>query len=1009
MEQVRTSVWKAVNIRRLTGVLISVIGIGGIAFAAYFLMRSNQAAFTCANVDPRPFSFNSTTKERPQRDLRRLNETIKQSYQHEITNKKSQAEAATAVGPFLQNRKNDLVAALYTNPSYAANIIVSGRSLRSVLKGSTNCLEKQQSLTGTLHVLKVEDFSKKNKLTSVDRVTITTPRGENYALHFLGIPSTDISDGAVVNLSGTVIDHEIALDSKATVAKPNGEFGGLTFLDKSTPSTQSVSTTSQTIVIPVYFQDQSVAPAAPTLTQISSAMFAAPGEQTSSVNAYYQENSYSQLSVQGLVHSWIQIPTTAPSTCTDVYNEMAVLPTLALAVLQQTDSQFNPADYQHYFFIMNGPCDMGATNTATGNTVVTLSEATSVYVLAHELGHQLGLMHAGYLYCDESIIGSNNISDPRCRDQEYGDWYDILGGSFVAGGHFNAYHKELLNWFQPENVVTAVAQGTSTFTLEPIETISSQAKVLKVPRGDGSFIYVEYRQPVGFDLPLQQISSSNVFSGALLHIHRSNNPDSSLVDPHAIAGALPRIMALEMGEQFTDPMSGTVLRVTAKTPTALTVEVTQNFIDHTAPIISMSALPETASGLIDVTVTATDPESGINTVYLEAQGGTNWVTQSLTTLPYRFTIDTTRLANGPVTIQATATNNDHLSSNVIAQTVVYNQDIIAPTLSIANPVAGITSTKAGIKLDFDPMDNTGIAFVRYWYQYDAFTPIPIPGEPLYDPPYTISETFFNGGVTLFAQAIDYIGNSSPVVQSHFFVQSAQQPNASFVVPQNNSTVKAMTGFTTSLSFCPAATVHLRIILDTPSNTVAEGDQACTGNNVQLFQPLLGTTTVSEGGHAAYVVASHSVDYGGWPVITTDAITSTVFTLDSTNPIVSIPSFSKNTLILEKAVQIRATATDMTDITRFEFLRNQTPDDLGSELIPITSIGTITCNPAPVGQTCSATVAWDTTRSQNGLYNISIRATDRAGNTSTSDAVAATINNIPLPTGEDGGPFLIPAD
>lgn len=1004
---VETSILKTIGTRRLVSVMFMVIGIGGAALALSFLLTPSQSIFSCTPVETKSFTFSAAAElsGKPQRDPSKLATTIEESYRNQLGKKNNTLSAATIVGPFLQKRKNELITSLYTNPSRAANIIVSGRSIRSIVKGNVNCFEQRRQVTGTIHVLEFEDFTNQKSPKFTERFSITTNKGEVYSLHFLGIPPTNVHEGSVVDLTGLHIDNEIVLDGTATTDKPNSEFGGLSLLEETKKTAEKVAnTTAQTVVIPVYYQDQLFAPSTPTLSQISTTMFAEPGSQAHSVNAFYQENSYGQLHVQGVVHDWIQISDTTPSTCADLYNEMISLPTIARMALQQQDPQFRIAEYQHVIFVTNSPCAIGITNYNTGDTVVTLPNATSVYVLAHEFGHQLGLSHAGYLFCDSSQVNPNNISDPRCRDYEYGDWYDIMGGSFVDGGHFNAYHKERLGWLRPENIVTSVAQGTSTITLEPLEAVSNFAKVLKVPRGDGSFLYIEYRQPIGFDEPLQQLTDTNVFAGALLHIHRQNNPDTSLLDPHATAASLPNRVALELGEQFTDPVSGTLLRVTARTPSELTIEVTQHLVDRTRPVLSMTALPTTATGQIEITITATDPESGIKSVVLDAQSQMGQITQTLVDAPYHFTLDTTRLANGPATIWATAMNHDNLSTTISAQTVVLNGDSIAPTVSILTPIPESISTTSSVRFSFDPRDNSGIAEVQYWYQHDSLFPIPIAGEPLYNPPYRIQEGFLNGGVTLFAQAKDYSGNTSAVAQVHFFVQSPQHPNASLLTPQNGIVLNRLSAVETTLSFCPADTVHLRIVMDTYNNLIAEGDHSCSGNNVHFTEQLINPGSVLDGAHTIFVIVSHNINNGGWLFPTNDAVISASIQFDSTNPIVELPVLSKRMSVIQGAVQVQATASDKTRITNLEIQRSLEPNVFGGKTVPIETKNTVSCIPASSLQTCTTLVTWDTTKVQNGVYSIAVLATDMAGNTASSYPVSVRVSN--LVTGEKD-PYMIP--
>jgi hypothetical protein len=98
-------------------------------------------------------------------------------------------------------------------------------------------------------------------------------------------------------------------------------------------------------------------------------------------------------------------------------------------------------------------------------------------VLAHELGHSLGVFHSHGESCDS--VG--------CVVDEYGDEYDLMGHGDLQ--HFAAFQKWLLGWMD-RKVRTVVASGVYQLT-----------DFLSSARGDKAIRYgdwwIEYRAGLG--------------------------------------------------------------------------------------------------------------------------------------------------------------------------------------------------------------------------------------------------------------------------------------------------------------------------------------------------------------------------------------------------------------------------------------------------------------------------------------------------------------------------------
>ncbi|MGD7034097.1 S8 family serine peptidase [Methylotuvimicrobium buryatense] len=164
---------------------------------------------------------------------------------------------------------------------------------------------------------------------------------------------------------------------------------------------------------------------------------------------------------------------------------------------------------------------------------------------------------------------------------------------------------------------------------------------------------------------------------------------------------------------------------------AVGVEMAQSMVnvtvDKEAPSVNIFSPTggSTVSGLVEVEVNATD-NVGVSEVTLYANGlyvGTD------TTAPYQFSWDSSQIADGSVTLSATAIDaagNEGVSSdvNVTVKNAIEQveevvdepveeviEDIAAPTVAISNPADGSRVTKV-VKIDVSAEDDVAVANIR---------------------------------------------------------------------------------------------------------------------------------------------------------------------------------------------------------------------------------------------------------------------------------------------------------
>ncbi len=448
------------------------------------------------------------------------------------------------------------------------------------------------------------------------------------------------------------------------------------------------------LVLPVEFLNTpSTHSRVPRSTIVAATQGAAP-----SLATYLSEVSAGQSTLNATVANWMVLDINKPSG-----NSVGTINMVRSAALAKAAALgMVTTGFQHILIFGDVPASVAYQDTALVQDHPAGGFPTTVFI--HEFGHTLGLGHANRVAC---LGGGAGLSLESCGSVEYGDYLDVMGGGIGQAPHFSAPVKERLGFLTGGALLDVTISGS--YTLVPHETSGAGIRALRIPRGihapNGSELWLEYRQPIGYDATLSQTKGApdfvpketRVFEGALFHV------DRRLLDATPEDGDWTR-PALGVGQTLTDPATGTRVAVVNNLRnlaqphlSRLTVNITLGKQDLEPPVVQFlsPAAETTVTGPFDVEFELQDASQPLLLGVTVA--GVPFTGSVLAVAPnrYRFHVPAESLVGGTMVIHVTSRDRacagiegcalDNTGS--ATWTVTYQPpDLAAPVVKILQPL-----------------------------------------------------------------------------------------------------------------------------------------------------------------------------------------------------------------------------------------------------------------------------------------------------------------------------------